>query len=462
MADLIDFEAELARRWGAVDGAREPLVTAKERDLSAAAAAETERAVAPRIGLRAWLEHCRRTGEAATFPGRSFDGWLRLTGVLAFLLMMLTGVSAVLASVDKALSGIHVILFLALVLGVQWLILAAGTLLCLLRGRRAAPLGPLKRLFAELARRLAGTGRHGWWRNLVESGGHGRSALAWRLARLAQAGGSGFNCGALAGLAAVVLLRNCGFFWETTTSGTMRAALGKAVALLASPWSWWWPQAVPGNEIIEATRRLPEHSGPLPPGPEQWWLFLMMALAVWGLLPRLAFWLACRRGETRALARHDFQERRQRQLWRALTSESRLELDRPPLDGALDQEALRPFLLRRLRVNPTAWESVAVLDPTAELQAAAALARAPAGVVLIDEGWALSPPRMTALHRQIRSLAGPDREIMFLALNLGPDGLPEPPTAVEAAEWEKFVDSLRDPLSRAFVFEKPESNGSAS
>jgi hypothetical protein len=179
------------------------------------------------------------------------------------------------------------------------------------------------------------------------------------------------------------------------------------------------------------------------------------------LLPRLLLWLACRTGERRALTRLDFQGRAHRVLWRDLAGNTRVDVDEKPLDGALvldvggtglAPDALRPFLLRRLRVNPAAWESVAVLDPGAELLAARALAEAPAGVVLVAEGWALSPPRMRAIHRQVRAAAGPDRDIKVVVVNCDTDGLPTAPTPAELREWEIFVDSLRDPRTEVCGF----------
>jgi hypothetical protein len=149
-------------------------------------------------------------------------------------------------------------------------------------------------------------------------------------------------------------------------------------------------------------------------------------------------------------------------LWRDLSTAGRVDADDRPLDGALvldvggtglDREALRPFLLRRLRVNPTAWETVAVLDPGAEIQATRALANASAGVVLLAEGWALSPPRFTELLERVRATAGPHRMVKFLAVNTGPQGQPLPPTSEERHEWERYVDGLRDPLTEVYAFE---------
>jgi hypothetical protein len=119
----------------------------------------------------------------------------------------------------------------------------------------------------------------------------------------------------------------------------------------------------------------------------------------------------------------------------------------------LTAQELRPFLLRRLRVHPTAWLPVAVMDKGADEDAARALAKAPAGIVLLAEGWSLSPPRMIALHAKVRSSAGSETPVKFLVVNVGSDGQPGSPTTEERHEWARFVDSLRDPAAEVFFFE---------
>ena len=120
--------------------------------------------------------------------------------------------------------------------------------------------------------------------------------------------------------------------------------------------------------------------------------------------------------------------------------------------GGWRPEDLRPFLLRRMRVNPAAWHPVAVLDTGAEDLVSQALAKAPAGVVLLAEGWALSPPRMSALHARVRA-AAPEAPLRFLIADISPHGMPMAPGAAEGAEWERFVDSLRDPDAEVVLYE---------
>jgi len=173
-------------------------------------------------------------------------------------------------------------------------------------------------------------------------------------------------------------------------------------------------------------------------------------------------WFLAWNSGRRALARLDFQARAHRALWRDLTGSARVETGDRPLDGALvldvggsglTADALHSFLLRRLRVHPVGWHSVAVLDPGAEAEAARALANAPAGVVLLAEGWALSPARMHGLLAKIRASSGPDTPVKFLVANTSPDQTPAAPNPDERHEWERFVDSLRDPEAEVFFYE---------
>lgn len=446
LEDLIDFESEIAAATGTPPEVR-AAVQAASHPLTGAAAR--------RVGLRVWLE-----GVRSSSAGKKFTSALALVGAALVLGMFVAGIAAVLGLLDRTRTGVPVTLFVAILLGGQWLVLLLAAVAWLLRHRAAGGFSAAQELLGKLARRLAGARDAPWWSRLMACGGCARAAALWRLGRLAQAAGVGFNAGILCGLAGLVLLRHVGFFWETSTEGAMRSLLERLTRLLAVPWASWWPGAVPDATVIAATRWLPERE--LPPGPAAWWQFLLMATLVWGLLPRLLLWAVAWQAGRRALAQLDFQAREHRVLWRDLTGVSRLDTDGPALDGVLvldvggaglTAEGLRPFLLRRLRVHPAVWHAVAVLDPGVEAEAARALAKAPAGVVVLAEGWALSPARMNALLAKIRSHAGSQAPVKFLIANVGPGHTPVAPTTDERQQWERFVDSLRDPAAEVFFFE---------
>ena len=414
-------------------------------------------AASRRAGLAAWLTETGTLG-----AGRKFLGALSLVQAGLAVFLFLTGISAVIGLLDHERGGINVTLFLAILIGGQWLVLLLATFVWLFRRRAADGFSLVQSAAGKLARGIAGSRDDGWWQRLMDAGGEARAALLWRLARVIQAAGIFFNIGIVCGLAGLVLVKHVGFYWETTTELAMRSGLESTTAFLSAPWSFWFPGAVPDGAVIEASRWLPGRTAGLAPGPAAWWEFLLMTTVVWGLLPRAILWLVAWQAGRKALRNLDFQARHHRSLWREITGTDRIETDEKPLDGVLvldvggsglTESALRPFLLRRLRVHPAQWKSVAVLDAGAEKEAADALANAPAGIVLLAEGWALSPPRMVDLHRRVRRGAGPDVAVKFLVANVDSAGQPTAPTTAERQEWARFVDSLKDPAADVHFYE---------
>lgn len=446
LEDLIDFESEIAAATRTPLDVRAQIIPAV-KDLDGIAAR--------RLGFRIWLDGVRSTSH-----GRNFTASLAMVGSVFAFAMFVAGITGVLGLVDWQKGGLHVTLFLALLIGGQWLVLLLAAIAWLLRRRAVDGFSTVQALAGKLARRLAGERDAPWWNLLMKAEPATRGAVLWRLGRMAQAAGIFFNLGILSGLAGLVLVKHVGFFWETTTVETMHLLLEKSAWFLSLPWSGWWPEAVPDASVIHGSRWLPDHM--LPPGPPEWWRFLLMTTLVWGLSPRFLLWMTAWIQGRRALGRMEFQARPQRALWRDLTGSGRAESDDKPLDGVLvldvggsglTPDGLRPFLLRRMRVHPAVWHSVAVMDPGAEGQASLALAKAPAGVVLLAEGWALSPARMDALHARVRVEAGPTVPIKFLIANSGPGKSPVPPSPDERREWERYADSLRDPEAEVFFYE---------
>jgi hypothetical protein len=445
LEDVVDFEHEIGIS---------PHAPAELKVDVVAATRGLDGAAARRAGFAVWLAGVRKER-----VGGRFAAALSMVGAGFAVLMFLAGISGVLGMVDRSRAGVNVSLFLAVLIGGQWMLLLLAIAGWLARGRAQGGLGVVQSLVGRLARKFAG-GESPWWERLAHEGGPGREVLIWRIAHTVQAGGMAFNLGILVGLAGLVLLRHVGFFWETTTDAAMAGILETSTRFLSAPWALWMQGWVPDAEGIARSRWTPGTL--LGSGPAEWWRFLLMTTLVWGLLPRLLLWLLAWRAERTALARLDFQSRPHRILWRELTGSDRAMADDKPLDGVLvldvggsglTAESLRPFLLRRLRVHPAEWLPVAVMNEEAEAAAARELNHAPAGVVLLSEGWALSPPRMTALHARVRAQSGPETPIRFLVANSQAQ-LPSPPSAEERREWERFVDSLRDAAAEVCFYEE--------
>lgn len=431
LTELINFET-------GIDSAEDFPADVKTR--VEAAAAGRDSASARRAGFRVLL------GEIPeTTAGMRAAGGIRMAEILISATGLALGISGVLGLQDHPRGGISVPLFLAILLVPQWLLLVWLALTFVFRRKSSAGFSVFQHLIGLAARKFSGV--PSWWQRLTLEAGPPRRALLWRLARIAQAAGIAFNLGIIAALAALVLTKHISFFWETTTLDAMRTLLSQAVRILSSPWAAVWPGAIPNAGVIGDSRWFPGKS--LSPGPGEWWRFLLMAVFFWGLLPRLFLWAVSVWSERRALARLDFQSRPHRALWRRLTNARATIATDPPLDGALvidiggirpDQEKLRPFLLQTLRINPRSWHTTAVMDKGAEADASAAISAAPAGIVLLVEGWSLAPARIRNLHARIRRALGPEKPVRFLVFS-------DPAAAEEREIWENFVDSLRDPAA---------------
>jgi hypothetical protein len=124
---------------------------------------------------------------------------------------------------------------------------------------------------------------------------------------------------------------------------------------------------------------------------------------------------------------------------------------------APEREKIRPFLLRRLRVNPVGWATLGVLDEGAEAEARKSLAAAPAGVVLLGEGWSLSIPELTTAIEKVRAAAGAEARIAVVVGKPSKDGGLQAPGDEDFRQWEAAVDDLRDPMVEVVRYEEIEA-----
>jgi hypothetical protein len=426
LSELMDFESALAA-W---DGRAEP-----DREGGTRAAT-----------LQRWLRRQRLPGHGRRWV-QGLDGAALLVAAAAALL----GAGAVWGTLDRASAGVHVVWMLSTTLILPWLLLLGGVIVWAARGWIPG-IGLVGGALMGLARRLVPEESRARVDRLRRSGELAR-VLAWHLAARSQWLAAAFHGGALAGLAGMVFFKSVGFFWETTTETAMREFLEKFVHAASLPWRGWLPAAVPEIEATASTAAW------LQAGPG-WWQFSLLALAVWGVTPRLLLGLALTWQKRRCLARLTFQDPPHRKLWRELTVVRRGAPLKAPIDGAVvitvgradpPRELLRPFLLRRLRMNPTAWESLGVLDADREDAARQALDKAPAGIVLFAEGWSLAPRQIARALDEIAARAGERRRVLLVGNPA--EGRLDPVTATERSQWEGFVDGRRDDAVELIFYE---------
>ncbi|MCW1911972.1 DUF2868 domain-containing protein [Luteolibacter sp. GHJ8] len=414
--ELIDFEVALAA-W---DGSSRPEGLSEGESRSAT--------------FKAWQE------SAEPGPGRSWVSALNWASRLLAIAATMAGFGAAWGCYDMEREGIHVVVFLCVTLFIPWLILLAGLLAWIFRPSSGGMAGPLLK---KLANRFSGEkGREVMAR--IEGNPELARALGWRIASRTQKAAADYHFGAFIALSVLYFFRRVGFFWETTTETAMQEFLSTAVKVLSAPWAWFEPRAVPN---IAASRREAGWEG----GGADWMYFLLLALMVWGILPRWVLANFAVFKERRTLRDPAFQAPLHRKLWRVLTGVRRGSEPERPADGALvidlggispDRGALRPFFLRHLRMNPVAWETLDVLDTGREESARTALGKAPAGIVLVAEGWSLAPRRMEETLKRVLEAAGGRRLVIHIA-DFDKQGRPREVKADERAAWEAFLDGQK-------------------
>jgi len=415
--ELIDFEVALAA-W---DGSSRP------EELPAT---ESRSEV-----FKAWKKHVGTGG-----PGKSWVSALGWAGRLMGLLAMLAGFGAAWGCFDRHREGVHVVVFLTVTLFIPWLILIGGALTLIFRPAGAGLAGTALK---KLANRFSGEkGREAMAR--IEGNPDLMKALGWSVVRKVQIAAADYHFGAILALCVMFFFYKVGFFWETTTRTAMQSLLESTVKLLAQPWTWMGPEALPD---VAGTRRGANWEG----GGSSWMLFLVLALGVWGMVPRWLLVNIAAFKEWNALRSPAFQSPLHRKLWRVLTGVKRGSDPTGPTDGALvidlggispDREVLRPFFLRHLRLNPVAWETLDVLDVGREASANAALEKANAGVILVAEGWALAPRRMEETLKRVTDARGGRRVVIHVA-DFDKEGRPHEVKPDERAAWEAFLDSQK-------------------
>jgi hypothetical protein len=323
LANLIDLEAQLAR-----DRDGDP-ATLAARDRAALAGEPLDPRRRGALLVR-WLDALReREGPAAGFPGRGVASALR--GLRAALALAGLVVGWLAATAVMRYAGDHPVNvwdFLIAFVGVQVLLLAllVASFLLPLAGLGTPALGlarsALGAVYPRLAARLSpgGAARADAWRTLWHRMRSRRSLYhavePWVLLSLTQAFGVAFNVGVLAATLRLVVFTDVAFGWSTTLvelDGPRFHAVTRAVAW---PWRALWPEAVPSEALVEATRysRLDAAYALAGAGrsahPELvggWWRFLVAAVIAYGLVPRALLLALARLREARLLARlpHD-------------------------------------------------------------------------------------------------------------------------------------------------------------
>lgn len=484
LANLIDLEAQLARDRDADPAA----LAARDRALLAGEPAEADR---PGPLLARWLDALREREPGAFFPGRAASRALGAIRALLAIAGLVLGWGA--ASAVMTYGGGHPVNvwdFLLAFVGVQIALLAVLLALFVLPLAAAgAPVAGLFRgavgwAYARLARRLVDPGREAEWRALWHRLRSRRSLYhavePWLLLSLTQGFAVAFNLGALVAVLRLVVFTDVAFGWGTTLVDLDAGRFHALARALAWPWRAVWPDAVPSEALVAATRYSRLEGAYLVAGagrsarPELvggWWPFLVAALVAYGLAPR-AFLLALSRWNVaRVLGNLPHADAEARRLTARLAGphvETRAPLPeaaaaptrggahRAPALGAGTPAAL--VLWRDVPGGPALEDAAAraLGRPIVAVHAAggrgheeaatdwAAVAGGADPVVVVAEAFEPPDRGVRRLVEELRRALGPRRTVLVLLVGDGPG--PAAPHAQDLRVWRDALEALEDPF----------------
>lgn len=445
-----------------------------------------------RMLLRRWLELRREAAPArgeGGLPGTAVAALTRLLPLLLFGGALFSGAGLAWGVLSYA-GDRPINLFVALLLLVllPFLLALASALLPLARRLTGGDFsGPVVTaltgaLFTRLGRFLTGGGKGrgaSVWGSLRARGSQHAELLRGLIWVWMQLAGLGFALG----LWLTVLLRgwvaDLAFSWQTTAQVSAEQVY-RLVTWIAWPWSALAepPRSHPTVEQVEGSRIF------LKEGPahlanadlQAWWYFLLWAILVYVLLPRLLLLGGALFGSARARARLAFTDARCEALLRRMRQgQMRIGKENGPAGGTAPlanyvETSPEPELLR-LRVlipeellaegRAEAWRAalgeqfagevtgidVVRLDEEEDAAVLAALAAEATGIspVLVLEGW---QPCITATLEYLKALRralGKERLLTLVLVGRdGGEGARMPTPAQEFAIWRGRLATLGD------------------
>jgi hypothetical protein len=483
--DLVD----LARQLTADAGASLATLRHRDRRLGQALGARTGQPIAQ---LLAWLDGMRGESQDAAIGAR-VDAAHRLGMALLAVIGLIAGwgAAAVVFFYDgqHPVNVIHVLavfVLLQLLLSLLFVLvnLAGGAmrlvpgLTPLLDSMRSLGPGGLQYL---LRRSLPPTARDTLDRLLGRGQGHlARHGAVdrWLVTHSTQVFALAFNVGALAGAAYLVVFSDLAFAWSTTLQ-LSAGDLGRWTDALSAPWAALWADARPSPELIEATRYFRLGEGTFPESPSLvglggWWPFLIMAMAVYGVVPRLVTLLVARwrlRSALRRAVRHypgvdDLLVRLNDELVETHADEpdrdtphqtGAVELDEPTSvagqpavvvdwsGAAADREAVGAWLGRAVELTVAQWLDAGGAHALADDRATiAAVDEAPGLVVVAVKAWEPPMAELSDFLRDLRAAVGAGRLVHVLPLGVDGGGAPQAAEPRHHDLWRRMLASIGD------------------
>lgn len=275
----------------------------------------------------AWLKRVRTNGYNS--PGQLLEAGYRWLGRSLLLCGLITGggAAASVLSYDGS-KPVNVVNFLAVFIGAQLLTIMFFLFNLLPRSIKKLIPGSgefynfirefgyyFSRLVGKILDHLSAKPLHKLWTDLQRLKIRQKlyeSVEKWLVIGLTQRFGLIFNIGVLATCLYLITFSDLAFAWNTTLD-ISTVSFHKAIRFIALPWSTIIPDGVPSLELVEASRyfRLDaEYVGtpnditiPKAIIVGRWWLFLVLSLIFYGLIPRIVIFVLAKLKLKTAIAR---------------------------------------------------------------------------------------------------------------------------------------------------------------
>jgi hypothetical protein len=292
----------------------------------------------------------------------------------------------------------------------------------------------------------------------------------WQMLAWSQSAAVAFNTAVVLTAIALIVFTDLAFGWSTTLR-LDADRVHRITQTLSLPWREFWPAAVPGVDLIEASRFYRLASAP----PSRtvaseltgWWPFLLACILTYGLLPRILMLMFASlrlRAATRHLLLDD--PRTRALLDRMDTAEIQLgatDVERAPgarneraaaapagnsdalaivWSHALPEERVPQWSLQHLRrtVSATLAAGASTLDADRSLLRQIASLQ-PRAVLLFVRAWEAPLLDLQDFLADLRTAVG--RECSIIVVPVSADL--SPPTSTQQSTWSRWTARLADP-----------------
>lgn len=312
------------------------------------------------------------------------------------------------------------------------------------------------------------------------------SVEKWLVISLTQRFSLAFNIGALITCLYLIFFSDLAFAWNTTLKISTEM-FHKIIHTIAIPWAVFFPDGVPSLELVEASRyfrlnaeyiKSPTNTN-LPQAAivGGWWLFLMLSLIFYGLIPRIIIFSFAKLKLRLSLVKlplksADFESLYDR-LMRPLVETQALNRETTSIDDKYSIDSGSVLKIKSKNCTVIKWGDLEIADAKLvqlinfrfgwkvnnQLVAGSldydssnvATRKFIEGrkeknpILLVAESWEAPDTAIIYFLRQLRNVISADRPIIIGLINSDPEQNWQPPLISDLRSWKRKMAELADP-----------------